>query len=134
MLLDTSAWIEYFKDTEKGKIVALILEKEQAFFTSLITISEVSVWCNKNKEDTAKFLQKLKNLSNLLELSETILLESGRIYSEQRNVNGKIGLIDCIIYTTAQIHGLVLLTKDNDFKGLQNIRTIDEYIGSHENN
>jgi len=127
MLLDTSAWVEYFKDTERGRSIASMFETKQVFFTCSITIAEISVWCNKNKESSSKFIQKIKNFSELLDMSEDALIESGRIYNEQRRINGKIGLIDCLIYSTAQIHGLTLLTKDNDFKGMENVVTIDEY-------
>ena len=72
-------------------------------------------------------MELIKKLSKLLELSEDTLIESGRIYNEQRKINGKIGLIDCIIYSAAQIHGLILLTKDNDFKDMNDVITIDEY-------
>ena len=122
MLLDTSAWIEYFKGTGKGgKIKGFLTERKTALYTCPITIAEISVWCYKNGEDPHLFLGKIKNLSALLELSEPILAASGKIYFEWRKTNDKIGLIDSIIYSTAVFHGLTLLTTDSDFKGLSNI-------------
>ena len=127
MLLDTSAWVEYFQATEKGSIIKSFFENNEIVYTCNITIAEISVWCQKNKKDVSGFVELIKKLSKLLELSEDTLIESGRIYNEQRKINGKIGLIDCIIYSAAQIHGLILLTKDNDFKDMNDVITIDEY-------
>ena len=51
MLLDTSAWIELFQETDKTEIVKNILETEENF-TSAITFAEIVNWCLKNsKED-----------------------------------------------------------------------------------
>lgn len=124
MLLDTSCWVEYFKGTEKGKKIKGLMEKQEVFYTCPITIAEISVWCHKNNKPLQDFITSIKKLSVMLDMSEDILAESGKIYHEERKSNGKIGLIDCIIYATAQIHGLILLTKDTDFRNLKDIKML----------
>lgn len=124
MLLDTSCWIEYFEATEKGKKIKGRMEKQEVFYTCPITIAEISVWCHKNKKTSKDFIDSIKKLSIILDLSNDALEESGRIYNEERKKNGKISLIDCIIYATAQIHSIILLTKDEDFKGLKDVQIL----------
>ena len=124
MLLDTSYWVEYFKGTEKGKKIKDLMEKQEIFYTCPITIAEISVWCHKNNKPPQDFITLIKKMSVILDMGEDILAKSGRIYHKERKKNGKIGLIDCIIYATAQIHGLILLTKDTDFKNLPDVKIL----------
>jgi len=120
MLFDTSAWIEYFKGTEKGQMVSNLI-KNKSIYTCPITLAEISNWSHKNSEGPAQRINIIKSFSSVLELNEQILVLSGRFYAEQRKRNGKISLIDAIIYTTAKIHGLVLLTADGDFENLSSV-------------
>ncbi|MBI5047291.1 PIN domain-containing protein [Candidatus Micrarchaeota archaeon] len=124
MLLDTSAWIEYFKGTEKGqKVKDLLLDSSIVIYFCPVTIAEISNWCYKNNELPWTQLNKLKNLAVELEITDEILIEAGRIHFEQRKTDekSKISLVDCLIYSTAAFHGLKLLTKDDDFKNLVDV-------------
>lgn len=123
ILLDTSAWIEYLNSTELGNKIKDLFYQKIGIYTCQLTIAEISVWCYKNNENPDKYLDKIKKLSSILEISEDILVASGRTYWEERK-NGKLGLIDSIIYTTARFHGLVLWTKDGDFKKLPGVEML----------
>jgi predicted nucleic acid-binding protein len=118
MLFDTSVWVEYFLATEKGGRVAQMLKRDAAIFVCPMTYAEISSWANKNGHAPGPFIKKMKELSNTLELDEELLVFSGRFYADQRNKSKKISLIDCVIYISAAIHGLTLLTCDYDFSGL----------------
>lgn len=124
MLFDTSCWIEYFEGTEKGKKIKEMMKKQETLYTCPITVAEISVWCHKNGKSPDNFIASIRKLSILLDISDDILTESGRIYNEERKKNGKIGLIDCIIYATASVHGLILLTKDGGFKDLKDVQIL----------
>ena len=124
MLLDTSAWIEYFKGTEKGAIIQKLFSTEMAVYTCPLTLAEVVYWCHKNNEQLAPILEKIRSLSIILDLTEEIFTKSGEIYYRERQRNDKIGMIDCIIYTSAIMHGLKIITKDRDFEKLPNVEMI----------
>lgn len=124
MLVDTSAWIEYFKGTEKGERIPLLLDQGKALFTCPLTLAELSHWCHRNRQDPSPFLKKVGALSTLLELGSDVLVESGRLYHEERKRSPKIGMIDCIIYATARAHRLALLTADRDFRNLPHVELI----------
>jgi|SRR3989344_7021637 len=115
-LLDTSAWVEYFKGSDRGEFVKKELLKKAA--TSAITLAEISQWIAKNKGDVPFAVKQIKDNSTIVQLEEDILVESGKLYEQLRSTRNKISLIDCIIYTTARIHMLPLLTSDTDFYGL----------------
>ncbi len=124
MLLDTSAWIEFFISSSKGKKVEELLLQDKPFYICLLTLAEITNWCYKNNADPEVFIAKIRKFSRLLPLPEDILISSGRDYYEIRQKNKKISLIDVIIYSSATFHGLKLLTKDNDFKGLPNVEML----------
>ena|SRR3989344_6144374 len=122
-LLDTSAWIEYFKGSEKGLFVKKLIEENEVY-TSAITIAEISKWFYENNHDIKLGISQIKINSIIIELSEEILIESGKKYVDLRKINNKIGLIDVIIYVSSQIYNLDLITKDSDFKNLANVKII----------
>jgi len=124
ILLDTSAWIEYLASSGPGNEVKDLLYQKVGLYTYPLTIAEISVWCYKNNEEPERYLAKIGELSSMLDITEDILVASGRIYIEERKKGGKMGLVDSIIYTTARFHGLVLWTKDGDFKGLPGVKLL----------
>jgi predicted nucleic acid-binding protein len=123
MLLDTSAWIEYFLATEKGDKVKEILKNEDAF-TSVITTGELVNWCIKNKLHYEKYLKEIKLYSKMLELNEKVAILAGQLNFERKKMIKNWGMADSIILSTSIIYGLRILTKDNHFKDLPNILLI----------
>lgn len=126
-LLDTSAWVEYFRGTEKGAVVRTILAGGIAY-TSAITLAEITKWLSENNLDSTIPLRQIKINSVIIPLEESILIESGRRYVLLRRVRPKIGLIDVIIYVSAHLHALMLVTGDSDFKGLPNVEMLQKVL------
>ena len=119
-LLDTSAWVEYFKGSEKGKKVRALLA-EAEIYTCAMTLAEISRWFTENNLPLEQGIRQIKTNSILLDVEEPILVESGRTYVALRKIRPKMGLIDAIIYVTAARHNLTLITGDFDFNGLPNV-------------
>ena len=53
MLLDSSAWIEFFRGTDNCKKVENILTTEENF-TSIVTFAEIVNWCLRNRLEIVK--------------------------------------------------------------------------------
>ncbi len=125
MLLDTSAWIEFFQGTEKGKKIEDILRNEENF-TSIVTFPEIVNWCLKNNiQDKIKtYIEGIKNGSTILELNEPIAIVAGKLNYERKKIVKNWGMIDSIILATAQIYNLNVLTKDSQFKDLSNVEIL----------
>ena len=123
ILLDTWAWVEYFKGTKNGEKIANIIKTEQTY-TSAISIAELSKWFYDNNADIEIAINQLKENSIILELNDNILIEAGRLHSQLRKTRKKIGIIDTIIYATSLIKSLEVLTNDSDFLGLPNVKNI----------
>ncbi len=116
-VLDTSAWIEYFKGSKKGEIISKIIENTQVY-TNIISLAEIAKWFSQNNENIEFFIDQIKTNSIIMELHENILIESGKAYVNLRKIKNKISLIDVIIYTSATINSLELISTDKDFEGL----------------
>ena len=121
IILDTSAWIEFFQGTEKGKDVFAAIKKEQAF-TSIVSFAEITNWCFKNnlKESVGQYLRAIKDGSQILPLNEQVMISAGKINYERKKTIGKWGMIDSMVLATSLSHNLKILTKDTYFRDLPN--------------
>ena len=59
ILLDTWAWVEYFKGTKNGEKIANIIKTEQTY-TSAISIAELSKWFYNNNTNIEIAINQLK--------------------------------------------------------------------------
>lgn len=119
MILDTSAWIELFEDTEKSENVVEALKKNKCF-TSVVSVAETAEWCAKKglRHKMSEYLELIKTGSQLLGLDESISRMAGELNQKRKKEGRKWGMIDSIIVATAQVYGLKILTKDNGFRDL----------------
>lgn len=124
MLIDTSVWVEFFKGTELGNKFKDVLRSEQILFLNPLTIAELSIWSEKQGQDTKKILEFVYNRSRILELPREILESAGMWHKILRNIKNKIGIIDVLIYISARVNNLTLLTKDYDFVGLAGVELL----------
>ncbi len=116
MLFDTSAWVEYFSGSEKGKKVSECINSNTCF-TSIISIAELSSICVEKKYNPVELLFQVKSFSYLIDIDENILLLAGKIKQEKRKTFKNFGLIDAIILSTAKQLGLKILSCDKHFEG-----------------
>ncbi|HLC32335.1 MAG TPA: PIN domain-containing protein [Candidatus Nanoarchaeia archaeon] len=123
ILLDASAWIEFFLESEKFSKTEQIIESEQAC-TSMITFAEIANWCNKNNKDVSECIKFIKNGSEIINLNEGIIVAAGRLNYERKKKIPKWGMIDSLILATAQMYDLTILTKDRDFRDLPNVELL----------
>ena len=123
MLLDTSAWIEFFIGSEKGKRVKDILYKNDSY-TSIVTLAEVTNWALKESRDAEFLVKAIKQLSNIIELDEDMAVLAGKLNFERKKSNKKWGMLDSFILASGSIYGLKILTKDSDFKDLSDVEML----------
>ena len=120
MLLDTYAWIEIFLDTEKGK-KATQLTKNKRIYTSVVTLSEIISWCLRNNQNAQKFLSLIKENSIIIYINDDVAEIAGTLNFEIKKKEKSFGMIDSLIYATAQIYSLKLLTGDKHFRNLDDV-------------
>ncbi len=119
-MLDSSAWIEYFKGSVVGEKVNDVIEKEEILICTL-SIAEISDKFAREKEDFEKFLVFIKNVSAIIDITISSCSESGKLKMERRKVKKEFSLADAIIYLTAKENSCILMTKDRDFEDMKDI-------------
>lgn len=124
MLLDTSAWIEFFQGTEKGREVKESLKEEN--YTNIVTFAEMINWCLRNglESKISSYIEGIKKGSEILDLDETIMTLAGRLNYERKKAVKNWGMLDSFILATSLLYNLKILTKDLHFKDLPNVEML----------
>ncbi|HVC58306.1 MAG TPA: PIN domain-containing protein [Candidatus Acidoferrales bacterium] len=125
VLLDTSAWIEYFIGSKHGKRVSETLHSGDSN-TCIVSIAEVEQWALKNGQDPSLLVEAVDGLSNVVQLDKDIARMAGEINFKRKKAIKKWGMVDSLILATAIKYGLKVLTKDSDFRGLSNTILLSE--------
>lgn len=125
-VIDSHAWIEYFKGTQLGEVVNEILEGKVCF-TPTIVIAELSDKYSRSGTDlTEKGLQFIIQKSNLIELRWETALEAGKLKQEiRKNARNNFGLADAIVLATAKKLEALVVTGDHHFKGLEGVEYLE---------
>ncbi len=117
LFIDASAWIEYFEDTEKGKMVAKIVESEEyEICTPMSVVAEVVKIHLKKRKDPEPALEGLQQLSFLIPLTMEGSINAAKLCSEYRSKHNNFGMLDAFILATARELGGKVLTFDNGFR------------------
>jgi predicted nucleic acid-binding protein len=120
-VIDSYAWIEYFKGTEYGRRAAKYIERGNCA-TPTIVLAELS---DKYHREGWKFweddLEFILAKTEIIDLTKEIAIKAGEIKKMMRNSHPNFGLADAIIYETAQSVNAPVLTGDEHFKGVENV-------------
>jgi predicted nucleic acid-binding protein len=123
VLLDTSAWIEFFEGTNKGARVKEVLNQNKCY-TSIVTLAEVTNWSLKEKRDTLFFVNTVGKLSSIINMDDSIVILAGRLNFERKKINKKWGMLDSFILATGMIYNLKILAKDPDYRDLKDVEIL----------
>ena len=121
-LIDTFAWIEYFRGTKKGEIVRDCIEKGKTF-TPTIVLAELSDVYERTKvpnweRDLAFIISK----TTIVDLNQQLATESGKIKNAVRKKHKtKFGLADAIILATARKMNTKVVTGDKHFEKMSDV-------------
>lgn len=125
-VLDTHAWIEYFRGSESGEKVGLFIQNEKCFTPSIVIAELADLYSKKKYGFLQNDVDFIKANSGIIELDEKIALNSGKIKQHiRKKYKNNFGLADAIILSTAREMDATILTGDYHFKKLKNV----EYLG-----
>jgi len=115
-LVDTSAWIEFFRGTEKGKVVRTEITANRCFVTSE-SMAEIAKWCFQNSQDTEEKFAEVKGMTeSVLYMGRRTEKRAGELCVKvNAGRKRKVGLVDCMIAAINEENGLTVLTLDSDF-------------------
>lgn len=124
IVFDTSAWIEYFKDTEElADYVDKIIRERSVILTSSSSIAEIVVFFLKNNKEVVDGIETIKALSKIIHIDERISINAGKINYERKNLQKKEkwGIMDSYIVAIANEYLAKILTADLEFGDLENV-------------
>ncbi|MBN2079417.1 MAG: type II toxin-antitoxin system VapC family toxin [Spirochaetes bacterium] len=119
-LVDSSGWIEYFRDGANADFFAPPIEDADNLIVSSINIYEVfkKFLHEKDENDALKAVSAMRR-ARVIPVDDRIALEGARLSREMG-----LPMADCLILTTARLHGAILWTQDADFKSIEGVRYI----------
>ncbi|HIE43450.1 MAG TPA: PIN domain nuclease [Candidatus Omnitrophica bacterium] len=114
VLIDTSAWISYFKKEKKvHSRIERLIEKEKVVITPFI-VAELIQGAKGKKE--IELLKELLTVFPVLQDRKETWLHAGLLSYHLRKKGREVGLSDCYIATIAKENGVSLYTLDRHFR------------------
>jgi len=123
VLIDSWAWIEYFRGSKAGEqIKGVIEDSEEKMVISTINIAEVyrSILRFYSEDFAEEKIEAMKQRAFVCDVIEEIAVEAAKIKHKK-----KWGLGDSLIYATAKKEGARVLTGDPDFKDVEGVIFIE---------
>jgi predicted nucleic acid-binding protein len=126
-IIDTYAWIEYFKASEMGKIAKEYIESEHAI-TPTIVISEITRKLsrdiklgNETTDGRTQGLEFIRATSRIAELDFETAVQAGQTNEDLKDQAKGWGLADSIILCVAKNLGGKVVTGDEHFRRLTDV-------------
>ena len=117
IILDASAWIEYFIDSAHALKVEQKI-KEHACITLSITLAEVVAKIIRWGSESEETITAIKTLSTIVPAEEETAIAAAHIYAKMRRTRKKFSLSNAFLVAYAKKINAKILTKDTDFSGL----------------
>lgn len=128
IVVDTYAWIEYFRGTEKGRIVKNYLLSTMNIYTPSIVLAEIArkyVRENISEEIVRERLKIIDEISTIVDIDLGLALDVAKTYlellkhSRKQGLKQKPSLNDAIVLATARKLKARVITGDQHFKNLE---------------
>lgn len=116
VLIDSWAWIEYWKGGRFAKEAAAYIEGDEESMVSAINLAEVHIWIARFYDDVtadAK-VSTIERRCHVVAVDRDIAIEAAKIKRKE-----KLGLADSLILATARKIGGKVVTGDPDMKGVK---------------
>ena len=119
-VVDTSAWIEYLRETAPGDKVEAELPRRDQWLVPTIVQLELAKWLMREMDaDAADAVLSFYDTCAVIDLDTAIALAAADL-----SVRHKLATADAIVYATAQAYGADLLTCDSHFQDLPGVHFI----------
>jgi predicted nucleic acid-binding protein len=116
LILDSSAWIEYFMGSDKGKKVRAHLAKANAFtIITGVTVAEICKKFLQTSQPSETLITALRMMTKLVTIDYKAGEDTARIVIKQRQTRPKFSTADAHIVAIARQHNVRIITCDTDF-------------------
>lgn len=110
-LIDSSGWLEFFTDGPLAEEYASYLSDLAQILTPTVVLYEVykRIRRERGEEDALIAAAQLKK-TQIVQLTDTIAMRAAELSLEYR-----LAMADAMVYATATLHSVLLVTSDSDF-------------------
>jgi len=122
-VMDTSAWVEFFRGSPEGKKVTEYLfpdpDETAILVTPTLVITELkSVYIRGGKgNEFTQDLERIRGLSKIEDrIDEKSAILAGTKHGNNHNKENRISYVDCILWTLAEEGNMKVLSTDLHFK------------------
>ena len=117
-LVDSSGWIEYFTNGPLADEFAPYMEDLSEVVTPTIVIFEVFrvIRRQRSEEEAIEAVAQMQKTS-VVDLDQFIALTAADV-----SIEHGLAMADAIVFATAQVQDVQLVTADSDFEGLSGAR------------
>jgi predicted nucleic acid-binding protein len=123
-VIDSYAWIEYFRGTESGERARPYIESESAA-TSSLTLAELKEkYLGEKWSSFEEDLDFIVTRSSVTPVDRQIALLAGEINHKRKGMRSGWGMADSIILATARNASAKVVTGDRHFEGLPDVISI----------
>jgi toxin FitB len=119
-LVDSSGWIEYFREGSNEPFFRMAIEDTQNLIVPTICLCEVirSITRAANRDEAEEAAAQMERCV-VVDLNPRIAHLAARL-----GLRHNLPMADSIVYATAQAHGAKLYTQDADFEKLPGVKYI----------
>jgi predicted nucleic acid-binding protein len=118
VLIDSWAWIEYWKGGDFAREAAEYIEGEDEAVVSTINLAEVYFWVSRYYDEATanRKLVTVEKRCHVMSVERDVAIEAAKTKRRE-----KLALADSLILATAMKAGAKVVTGDPDMKGLKDI-------------
>lgn len=124
VLIDTSAWIAYFRNADPGlseKIDDVLANAEVCI--PRVVIAELVQGAKAEKE--VLVIEDFIEAFNIIDQTEETWIKAGKVSFSMKRKGLTVHIIDCYIAVLAVEHGCSLLTLDEHFKSIRKFLNLE---------
>lgn len=118
LVVDASAWIEYFRGSHIGAEVRGLLASARLVLTSAVTLAEVCSKFAREGLDPSQALVAISRLSKVVDVGAQDAFEAGVLHAQVRQKSPKFSLGDAFILQLARSRRGKVVTADRDFESM----------------
>ena len=116
-LIDTSAWIEFLRDTSIGQKVKQLLPAESEWLVPSIVQLELAKWAmREGDEERVDGVIAKTTMCVVVALDTDLAIAAAEVWRKH-----KLPTADAVVYATARSHNADLVTCDSHFDGLDSV-------------
>ena len=117
IVLDSSAWIEFFADGPYAGEFAKRLARPEEVVAPTVAIYEVYKWIKRERSED----EALAAIATMKKTVVADLTEEVALIAADLSLSHSLAMADAMMLAFARVNGVELLTTDSDFEGLSGV-------------